>query len=71
MEANDLRNLSDEELDRMLDLSVEAYQQMRRVVAHTGGDRFKNNMYVLVMRVNIAVFKEFENRFNERATDIW
>lgn len=71
MDANDLKNLNDKQLDRMLDLSVEAYQIMRRVVELTGEDRFKNKMYVTTMRINIAIFNEIKNRLNERATDIW
>ena len=71
MDANDLKNLSDKQLDRMLDLSVEAYQIIRRVVELTGEDRFKNETYVTIMRINITVFNEIKNRLNERATDIW
>ncbi len=71
MDANDLKNLSDKQLDRMLDLSVEAYQIIRRVVELTGEDRFKNETYVTIMRINITVFNEIKNRLKERATDIW
>lgn len=71
MDANDLKNLSDKQLDRMLDLSVEAYQIIRRVVELTGEDRFKNETYVTIMRINITVFNEIKNRLKKRATDIW
>ena len=62
MEANDLRNLSDEELDTMMNLIERAQLIMKNVIARTGEDRYRNEMYVMTIASELAILNELRHR---------